>query len=92
MSQQTAMNRRSFLSGQWQAKNAISAACLNQQGVYCQSCKEACDESAIVFNQIQRGIPLPMIIASRCTSCNDCVESCPVDAIIINHLDRTHDE
>jgi ferredoxin-type protein NapF len=83
MAQQTAINRRSFLSGHWQAKTEISIACLNNQGVYCQSCKEVCDEDAIIFNQVDRGIQLPMIISTRCTSCKDCVGSCPANAITI---------
>jgi ferredoxin-type protein NapF len=85
MSQQAAINRRAFLSGRWQSKTEISSACLNNQGIYCQSCKEACEENAIIFNYIERGIQLPMIVTERCTSCSDCVGSCPANAITIGN-------
>lgn len=83
MNQQAEIDRRAFLTGRWQSKTDISAACLNNKGVYCQSCKDVCDEGAILFNQIQRGIQLPMIITTRCTSCRECIDSCPVNAISI---------
>jgi ferredoxin-type protein NapF len=80
----TDVSRRSFLRGQWRSKSEINSRCLNNQGVYCQSCKESCDEQAIIFKQSGRGIQLPMIISERCTHCQECVESCPVNAISIS--------
>lgn len=81
------VSRRAFLAGHWRNKSDISPQCLNNQGVYCQACKDACDEGAIAFNQVQMGIQLPMIIPARCTNCRDCVESCPADAITIKYND-----
>ena len=78
------ISRRSFLRGQWRKKSEINSLCLNNQGVYCQSCKESCEEDAIVFNQVDRGVQRPMIVSERCTHCMDCVESCPVEAISIS--------
>jgi ferredoxin-type protein NapF len=87
MSQNTNIDvsRRSFLRGQWNNKSEISSDCLNNQGVYCQSCKDSCEEQAIIFTPVGRGIQLPMIVSERCTHCKDCVESCPVDAIEISN-------
>ena len=79
----TGVSRRAFLIGHWRNKPDISTACLNNQRVYCQSCKEVCEEEAIVFNQAQKGIQLPALISERCSYCRDCVECCPVDAISI---------
>ena len=81
------ISRRSFLRGQWRKKSEINSLCLNNQGVYCQSCKESCEEDAIVFNQVDRGVQRPMIISEQCTHCMDCVESCPVDAISISNTE-----
>ncbi len=78
------VSRRSFIRGQWRSKSEINSECLNHQGVFCQSCKESCEEEAIIFKQLGRGIQLPMIVSDRCTHCKDCVESCPVDAITIS--------
>ncbi len=78
------VSRRSFLRGQWRNKSEINSQCLNHHGVYCQSCKESCEEEAIIFKKIERGIQLPVIISEQCTHCKECVESCPVDAISIS--------
>ncbi len=78
------VSRRSFLRGKWRDKSEVNSRCLNNQGVYCQSCKESCEQEAITFKQLGRGIQLPMIDADLCTHCKDCVESCPVDAITIS--------
>jgi len=86
MSQNTNVDvsRRSFLSGNWSGDSSITSSCLNNMGVFCQSCKDACTTDAINFDQVQQGIQLPSIISSRCTHCQDCVECCPVDAITIS--------
>jgi ferredoxin-type protein NapF len=84
----TDVSRRSFLRGQWRNKSEINSQCLNNKGVYCQSCKDSCDEQAIVFTQLGRGIQLPEIISERCTHCKECVKSCPVDAITISDAEE----
>lgn len=84
------LSRRSFIRGQWRNKTEINSLCLNNQGVYCQSCKDSCEEDAIIFKQIGRGIQLPIIISDLCTHCKDCVESCPVDAITISAAEENN--
>ena len=78
------LNRRAFLTGHWTSKPMIGSDCLNNKGVYCQSCKDSCEENAIIFNQMKMGIQLPQIIPNRCTQCKDCLQACPVGAITIN--------
>ena len=81
------VSRRAFLTGHWHSQSEISPQCLNNQGIYCQACKDTCDEGAIAFNPMQMGIQLPMINLARCTHCRDCVEICPADAITIKYND-----
>ena len=54
--------------------------CLAWNKVICNSCKDACDENAIVYD----GMKNPRIDISVCTRCGLCVKPCPVDAISIN--------
>jgi ferredoxin-type protein NapF len=81
-----AVSRRSFLTGDWSTQSGISNACLNNMGVYCQSCKDACSENAIKFSQIKAGLQIPAIITEYCTHCRECVDGCPVDAITISPI------
>lgn len=94
MSQNTNVDvsRRSFLRGNWSGESGITSACLNNMGVYCQSCKDVCSTYAISFNKVLQGIQLPSIISDRCTHCQDCVECCPVDAITISKKEDVIDE
>lgn len=78
------ISRRLFLRGRWRSKSEINASCLNNIGVYCQACKDDCNQGAIVFNQAKMGIQLPVIISERCTHCRKCVETCPSNAITIS--------
>jgi ferredoxin-type protein NapF len=76
--------RRAFLRGQWSDKTGIGSNCLNMQGIFCQSCKDVCDEGAIVFQHAQLGVSLPSIKLEQCTHCQDCLECCPTNAITIS--------
>ena len=80
------ISRRSFLRGRWHNKSEIDTTCLNNLGVYCQACKDSCDEEAIVFNQVKMGIQFPVIVSVRCTHCKKCVETCPANAITISDV------
>ena len=65
----------------WDAVARISDRCLPRRGVVCQSCKDACQASAIVVAPAR--VPVPVIDLDRCTGCGACVAVCPVDAIAV---------
>jgi ferredoxin-type protein NapF len=53
--------------------------CLAWNQVICNSCKDACDHNAILYE----GMKNPRIDVEACTRCGFCVKPCPVDAISI---------
>ena len=84
-----ALSRRAWLFGRptVEAKPgrvlaAVSSACLTLRGVACQSCRDACPQSAIRFRP-SRAIAQPEIDSERCTGCGDCIAPCPTDALVI---------
>ena len=80
------MSRRGFLGGARSALNgasapAISEHCLAARGVYCHSCADACEETALRVAPALGGTVRILVDAERCTGCGDCVRACPADAI-----------
>lgn len=72
------------LSVPWDARVTISQTCLLTDGVSCQSCTDACDDSALRFD-FTSGIAGSIDVdQSRCTGCGACVSVCPVDAISVS--------
>jgi ferredoxin-type protein NapF len=69
----------------WSITASIKDSCLTYQGVWCQSCKDACDPRAISFIMAVGQVPKPMIDTDACTGCGACVSPCPADAILIGH-------
>lgn len=67
----------------WDLKAEISSACLAERGIWCQSCKDACDERAINFTPAVGKAPAPQLSLDACTGCGACVAPCPADAISI---------
>lgn len=65
----------------WQIKAIIQDACLAFTGIWCQSCKDACDHSAIQFTPTLGQAPIPKIQLDACTGCGACVQPCPANAI-----------
>ncbi|MEO3735366.1 ferredoxin-type protein NapF [Shewanella baltica] len=67
----------------WSYHAHIQQSCLTFQGIWCQSCKDACEPRAIsfVFNIGQA--PRPQIDLELCTGCGACVAPCPSKAIEI---------
>jgi ferredoxin-type protein NapF len=59
----------------------IGAACFAARGIVCQSCGDACPESAIRFRLRVGAPPLPALLAELCTGCGACIAACPADAI-----------
>ncbi|GIU50992.1 ferredoxin-type protein NapF [Shewanella sairae] len=67
----------------WQIKAHILESCMAYQGIWCQSCKDACDSRAINFTLAIGKAPLPDINIDACTGCGACVAPCPSNAIVI---------
>ncbi|HUG60258.1 MAG TPA: ferredoxin-type protein NapF [Methylomirabilota bacterium] len=63
----------------------IGDGCLPFEGVVCQSCRDACPESAIRFQPRRGGPFLPDIRVSACTGCGACIAPCPTSAIRLAH-------
>lgn len=66
----------------WAARAHIADSCLAQHGVYCQSCRDACEINAIRFVYTAGRTPLPQF-TDACSGCGACVAVCPADAITV---------
>jgi ferredoxin-type protein NapF len=67
----------------WSIRASIKDSCLTYEGVWCQSCKDACDPRAISFIMAVGQVPKPLIDTDACTGCGACVSPCPSNAIQI---------
>lgn len=67
----------------WQNIATINETCLVNQGVWCQSCKDACETNAIKFTMALGKPPTPEIQIEQCTGCGACVAPCPANAITV---------
>ena len=65
----------------WPIAFTISEKCFAKNNIYCQSCKDECEENAITFNYLDSSIPQPNIMIEDCTQCGACVANCPQQAI-----------
>lgn len=65
----------------WTHKAKIGSRCLGYQEVFCQSCRDACEVSAIRFAWTARRTPIPAVDAETCTGCGFCAAVCPVRAV-----------
>ena len=65
----------------WPVTLAISDKCLAKNNIYCQSCRDECETSAIKFNYVNSSIPEPSVHYADCTQCGACLSSCPQGAI-----------
>lgn len=59
----------------------ISAKCLLRSGVYCRSCTDICDASALRFDLRIGPVGRISVDADACTACGACVGTCPAGAI-----------
>ncbi|WP_394200924.1 ferredoxin-type protein NapF [Shewanella waksmanii] len=69
----------------WTIKASIKDNCLAFNGVWCQSCKDACEPRAISFSPQIGKAPQPTINLNSCTGCGACVAPCPNGAIIVGN-------
>ena len=60
---------------------AVGNNCLIHTGVYCQNCRDACEEQAILFSPSPT--TPPVINTAACTGCGACVSICPADALMV---------
>ncbi len=67
----------------WSYLAQIQETCLVNQNIWCQSCKDACEASAIKFTMTLGKPPTPEILSDQCTACGACVAPCPANAISI---------
>ena len=67
----------------WTMQAAVGEGCLLNAGISCQSCTDACDETALSFNMRAGSVGRIDVMADRCTACGACVSVCPVRAIDI---------
>ncbi|GHE87214.1 ferredoxin-type protein NapF [Thalassotalea profundi] len=76
----------------WPAQLEINNQCLAENNIFCQSCQDVCETSAIVFDFKKSSIPTPTINLADCTQCGACISTCPQDAISLNltKLEITH--
>ncbi|MBE8168706.1 MAG: ferredoxin-type protein NapF [Shewanella sp.] len=70
-------------SSPWPLIADIQDSCLSYRGIWCQSCKDACEVEAISFALLLGQAPIPTINADACTGCGACVEPCPSTSIRI---------
>ncbi|WP_163558428.1 ferredoxin-type protein NapF [Halomonas sp. NO4] len=67
----------------WGQVAEIGPACLGPQGIYCRSCGESCETSAIRFVYNAHRVPEPRVDTEACTGCGACVAICPTQAITV---------
>ena len=66
----------------WTLRAVVGSGCLAANGVVCSSCRDACGATAIRFAPA-RTVPVPDVLADRCTGCGACVAGCPTGAITL---------
>ncbi len=67
----------------WLLRAAIGDACVEERGVTCRMCEEACEARAIRFTPRRGGGSTASVCAEVCTGCGVCVQVCPVRAIAV---------
>lgn len=72
----------------WKAEVKILDKCLTKYQIYCQSCRDVCDQRAIEFPMVLNQVPQPKVNQVDCNSCGACVSTCPQDAIELSLISR----
>ncbi len=69
---------------------AVSDQCLAANGIYCESCRDACEPRALHFVPRLGTVPRLIVELELCTQCGECVSMCPQDAIRVKPLEVSH--
>lgn len=69
----------------WTLRAVVGQGCLAANGVVCSSCRDACGTAAIRFAP-SRSVPVPEVLADRCTGCGACVAGCPTGALSLSAI------
>jgi ferredoxin-type protein NapF len=77
-------------SAPWTWRAVIGDSCLTQQGIMCQSCKDACPTGAITFRHQLGGVATPSLSRAQCDGCGGCVAPCPASAITLMEIEAAH--
>ncbi len=76
----------------WNTYIQINETCLANQQVYCQSCREVCEQSAITFPLSITFSSPPEINSDLCNACGACISICPQDAIVLSPKSDSNDD
>ncbi len=76
----------------WSLELHLGPACVAQQGVVCQICKEQCGEQVFTFKPRIGGTYQMVIASERCSGCGACIAPCPVGALTLRHHSETSEE
>lgn len=76
--------RRDILMGRTDSATVrVAETCLEERGVSCRLCEDACDEQAIRMRPMLQGRNRVHVDPEACTLCGLCLAVCPVDAILV---------
>lgn len=73
----------------WSHVARVAGDCLAWRGVFCMTCRDACNAGAMVFDASVTRLPVPMPDLDACIGCGACVAACPAAAIAMADSDRT---
>ena len=66
---------------------AVSDECFAANGIYCESCRDACEAGALRFVPQRGSVPRLVVESDLCTQCAECVQFCPQDAIHVRPME-----